>query len=139
MIADPTARLCRYLGTCIEDVRLRARGTFIIDADGVLKAMDAQDNSIGRIAEEFLRKLQAANFGCQHQGEICPASWKPSQKTLKPGIGASGKDLNNNHGMSLLTQGGKHEGQGFGQKMGSHTWSRSTGTRTLRDGLDGSH
>jgi len=53
--------------------------------------MDTQDNSIGRSAEELLRKLRAANFGCQHQGEICPASWKPSQKALKPGLELVGK------------------------------------------------
>ena len=24
-------------------------------------------------------------FVSQHQGEVCPASWKPGKKTLKPG------------------------------------------------------
>jgi len=43
------------------------------------------DNSICSSAEEILRKLQAASFVRQHQGEVCPASWKPGKKTLKPG------------------------------------------------------
>jgi C-terminal domain of 1-Cys peroxiredoxin len=43
------------------------------------------DNSICSSAEEILRKLQAASFVSQHQGEVCPASWKPGKKTLKPG------------------------------------------------------
>ena len=43
------------------------------------------DNSIGSSAEEILRKLRAASFVSQHQGEVCPASWKPGKKTLKPG------------------------------------------------------
>jgi NADH-dependent peroxiredoxin subunit C len=91
MIADPTARLCRYFGTYIEDAGLSLRGTFIIDPDGVVKAMDIHDNSIGRSAEEILRKLQAASFVRQHQGEVCPASWKPGKKTLKPGLELVGK------------------------------------------------
>jgi NADH-dependent peroxiredoxin subunit C len=91
MVADPTARLCRYFRTYIEDVGLSLRGTFIIDPDGVLKAMDIHDNSIGRNVEEILRKLQAANFVRQHQGEVYPASWKPGRKTLKPGVNLVGK------------------------------------------------
>jgi peroxiredoxin (alkyl hydroperoxide reductase subunit C) len=91
MVADPTAQLCRYFGTYIEGVGLSLRGTFIIDPDGILKAMDVHDNSIGRSAEEVLRKLQAASFVRQHQGEVCPASWKPGKKTLKPGLDLVGK------------------------------------------------
>ncbi len=91
MVADPTARLCRYFGTDVEDIGLSLPGTFIIDPEGVLKAMDIHDNSIGRSAEETLRKLQAASFVRQHQGEVCPASWKPGKKTLKPGLELVGK------------------------------------------------
>jgi len=91
MAADPTAQLCRYFGIYIDAVGLSLRGTFIVDPDGVLKAMDIHDNSIGRSAEEILRKLQAASFVRQHQGEVCPASWKPGKKTLKPGLDLVGK------------------------------------------------
>ena len=91
MVADPTAQLCRYFGTYIEGAGLSLRGTFIIDPDGILKAMDIHDNSIGRSAEEILRKLQAASFVRQHQGEVCPASWKPGKQTLKPGLDLVGK------------------------------------------------
>jgi peroxiredoxin len=91
MAADPTARLCRYFGTYIEDAGLSVSGTFIIDPDGVVKALDVHDNRIGRSAEEILRKLQAASFVRQHQGEVCPASWKPGKKTLKPGLELVGK------------------------------------------------
>ena len=33
----------------------------------------------------------------------------------------------------------EHEGQRFGKGMGSHAWSGSTGTRALRNSLNGSH
>ncbi len=91
MVADQTRLLCRAFGTYLEDEGVSLRATFIIDPDGVLKAMDIHDNSIGRSSEEILRKLQAANYVRKHKGEVCPASWRPGGKTLKPGLDLVGK------------------------------------------------
>ena len=91
MAADPTGKVCRYFGTYLEHEGLSLRGTFIIDPDGVLKAMEIHDNSIGRSAEEILRKLQAAVFVRGHEGEVCPANWRPGRKTLRPGLDLVGK------------------------------------------------
>jgi peroxiredoxin (alkyl hydroperoxide reductase subunit C) len=67
------------------------RATFIIDPEGKVKAMDLHDNSIGRSAQEILRKLQAAKFVSEHSGQVCPANWHPGEKTLKPGLDLVGK------------------------------------------------
>ena len=91
MAADPTGKLCREFGTYIEEEGLSLRGSFIIDPDGVLKACEIHDNSIGRSAAEILRKLQAAKFVRDNKGLVCPASWKPGGKTLKPGLDLVGK------------------------------------------------
>lgn len=91
MVADPTGKLCREFGTYIEDEGLSLRGTFIINPDGILKALEINDNSIGRSASELLRKLEAAKFVKEHKGQVCPASWKPGKKTLKPGLNLVGK------------------------------------------------
>ncbi len=91
MLADPTGNMCHYFGTYIEEEGLSVRGTFIIDPDGKLKAMDVHDNSIGRNAKEILRKLQAAQFVREHKGLVCPASWEPGKETLKPGLDLVGK------------------------------------------------
>ncbi len=91
MLADPAGKLCREFGTYLEEVGLSLRGTFIIDPDGVLKTLDIHDNSIGRSAKEILRKVQAAKFVREHKGEVCPASWEPGKKTLKPGLDLVGK------------------------------------------------
>jgi len=91
MGADPTGNICRAFGTYLEADGLSLRGTFIIDPDGVLKAIDIHDNSIGRNSDEILRKLQAAIYVREHKGEVCPASWKPGAKTLKPGMNLVGK------------------------------------------------
>ena len=91
MLADPTGKLCRALGTYIEEEGLSLRATFIIDPDGIIKAMEVHDNSIGRNIEETLRKLQAAKFVREHKSEVCPVNWKPGEKTLKPGLNLVGK------------------------------------------------
>ena len=91
MLADPSGKICRQFGTLIEEAGLSLRGTFIIDPDGVLKAADIHDNSIGRSAKEILRRVQAAKFVRENKGEVCPASWEPGKKTLKPGLDLVGK------------------------------------------------
>ncbi len=91
MLADPTGKVCKEFGTYIDEEGLSLRGSFIIDPDGVLKAFELHDNSIGRSADELLRKLQAAIFVRENKGEVCPANWKPGKKTLKPGLDLVGK------------------------------------------------
>ncbi len=91
MVADPSGKLCRAFGTYLEDEGLSLRGTFIIDPDGILKALEMNDNSIGRSARELLRKLQAAKFVREHDGQVCPASWEPGKETLKTGLDLVGK------------------------------------------------
>jgi peroxiredoxin len=91
MVADPTRKICTQFGTLDENEGLSVRGTFIISPEGVLKAMDLHDNSIGRSSREILRKLKAAKFVSEHDGFVCPASWEPGKDTLKPGTDLIGK------------------------------------------------
>lgn len=91
MIADPTGKICKDYGTYIEEEGLSLRGTFIIDPDGVLKAYEIHDNSIGRNTDELIRKIQAAQFVREHGDQVCPANWQPGKKTLKPGLDLVGK------------------------------------------------
>ncbi len=91
MAADPTGKVCREFGTYIESEGLSLRGTFIINPDGILKAYEVNDNSIGRNAAELLRKVQAAQYVAEHGGEVCPAKWQPGSKTLRPGLDLVGK------------------------------------------------
>ena len=91
MVADPTGNLCREFGTYIDEAGLSLRGSFVIDPDGVLKAFEIHDNSVGRSMKELLRKLKAAKFVRENKGEVCPASWEPGKKTLKPGLDLVGK------------------------------------------------
>jgi len=91
MLADRSGDISRTFGTYIEGEGVALRGSFIIDPDGILRALEINDNSIGRSADELLRKLQAAKFVREHKGMVCPASWRPGKKTLKPGLDLVGK------------------------------------------------
>ncbi|MBP9761422.1 MAG: redoxin domain-containing protein [Candidatus Magasanikbacteria bacterium] len=91
MAADPTGRLCRMMGTYIEEEGLSYRASILINPDGLIKAYEMHDNSIGRSAEELLRKVQAAQYVNDNPGQVCPAKWKPGSSTLKPGVDLIGK------------------------------------------------
>jgi len=91
MVADSSGALCREFGTYIDSEGLSLRGSFIVDPEGVLKALEIHDNSIGRSIAELLRKLQAAKFVAEHGGEVCPVDWQPGAKTLRPGLDLVGK------------------------------------------------
>ncbi len=91
MAADPTGALSRMLGVYIEKEGLALRGSFIINPEGKIVLAEVNDNSIGRNAKELLRKLQAARYVSEHDGQVCPASWTPGSDTLEPGLDLVGK------------------------------------------------
>ena len=91
MAADPTAGFTKAMGVYIEGKGEARRGTFVVNPKGIIKAMEVNDNSIGRSAHELVRKLQTAIFVEKHGDQVCPASWQPGDKTLKPGLDLVGK------------------------------------------------
>lgn len=91
MLADPTGALSRAFGVMIEEDGMAYRGTFVVNPEGLVKLVEIQDNSIGRNADELLRKVRAAQFVASHDGEVCPAKWEQGKETLKPSIDLVGK------------------------------------------------
>ncbi|MBP3838198.1 MAG: peroxiredoxin [Prevotella sp.] len=91
MLADPTGALSRAFGVYIEEAGVAYRGTFVVDPEGKIKLAEIHDNSIGRNADELVRKIEAAQFVAAHDGEVCPAKWKKGEDTLKPSIDLVGK------------------------------------------------
>ena len=93
MAADPSGKMTYAFGVLIEggeahltpDEGLAMRGTFLIDPAGTLRAMEINDNSMGRKGAEALRKLQMAQYVETHKGQVCPASWEPGDDTLTHG------------------------------------------------------
>jgi peroxiredoxin (alkyl hydroperoxide reductase subunit C) len=69
-------------GTLI-DKGISLRGTFIIDADGLVQHMSINNLGIGRGVEEVLRLLDAIQYHKSH-GEVCPANWHKGDKGILP-------------------------------------------------------
>lgn len=91
MIGDPTGTLTKNFGVMREDQGLADRGTFVVDPEGVIQAMEVTAEGIGRDANDLLRKVKAAQYVATHPGEVCPAAWKEGEETLAPSLDLVGK------------------------------------------------
>lgn len=91
MLADPNGKISNEYGANIEEEGVSVRATFIIDPEGVIKAFEFHDNSIGRNVNELIRKIEAAQFVAKNNGLVCPASWNKGKNTLNPGMDLVGK------------------------------------------------
>jgi len=85
VLADTNHSISRDYGVLKEDAGIAYRGLFIIDPKGILRQITINDLPVGRSVDETMRLVQAFQFVDKH-GEVCPAGWKPGQKTIKPGI-----------------------------------------------------
>jgi peroxiredoxin (alkyl hydroperoxide reductase subunit C) len=91
MIGDPTHTISRNFDVLIEEDGLADRGTFIIDPDGVVQAVEINAGGIGRDANTYIRKIKAAQYIRKNPGEVCPAKWEEGAQTLKPSLDLVGK------------------------------------------------
>lgn len=91
MIGDPSHTLSRNFDVLIEADGLADRGTFIIDPDGIIQAVEINANGIGRDASILINKIKAAQYVRNTPGEVCPAKWKEGSATLKPSLDLVGK------------------------------------------------
>ncbi len=91
MLGDPTLQISRNFEVLREDQGLANRGTFIVDPDGIIQAVEITAEGIGRDASDLLRKVKAAQYVASHPGEVCPAKWKEGEATLAPSLDLVGK------------------------------------------------
>ncbi len=85
MIADLTKEISWSYGVLMEDKGIALRGLFLIDKEGVIRHMLINDLPLGRNVDEALRMVDALTF-FEENGEVCPANWKPGDKTIKPDV-----------------------------------------------------
>ncbi len=78
VLGDTNHEISKSYGVLIENEGIALRGTFLIDPNGVLQHASVNALGVGRSVDETLRTLAAFQTG-----ELCPANWKPGQKTLK--------------------------------------------------------
>ncbi len=91
MGADIDGDIADLFGFIDDESGLPLRGTAVVDANGVLRAIEVVDSSVGRSASELVRKIKALKFVDSHPGNVCPASWNEGDDTLKPGMDLVGK------------------------------------------------
>ena len=91
MAADPTGAVAKLFGIYDFQSGLALRGTFIINPEGMLVSSEIHYYSVGRDANELMRKIRGFQYVYAHPDEVCPAKWQPGQKTLTPGQKLIGK------------------------------------------------
>lgn len=91
MIGDPSHVISRNFDVLIEEDGMADRGTFIIDPNGVIQAVEITAGGIGRDASTLIDKIKAAQYVHNNPGEVCPAKWKEGSETLKPSLDLVGK------------------------------------------------
>lgn len=91
MIGDPTLAISKNFDVLIEADGMADRGTFLINPEGRIVAVELHDGGIGRDAAELLRKVEAAQYVAANPGQVCPAKWRPGDATLSPSLDLVGK------------------------------------------------
>ncbi len=82
LLEDLKKELAFSYGVLSEERGVALRGLFLIDPDGVVQHAIVNNTAVGRSVDETLRLLQAFQHVREH-GEVCPADWKPGQRTMK--------------------------------------------------------
>jgi peroxiredoxin (alkyl hydroperoxide reductase subunit C) len=91
LVGDPTGTLARNFSVLNEASGLAHRATFLVNPEGLIKLYEIHDDGIGRNAAELLRKVEAAQYVAEHDGEVCPAKWLAGDATLTPSLELVGK------------------------------------------------
>jgi peroxiredoxin (alkyl hydroperoxide reductase subunit C) len=88
LVADISKQISRDYGVLVTDENdpmrgASIRGMFILDDKHVVRSVQINDDAVGRNVQEAIRLIQGFQYADQH-GEVCPANWKPGDKTIKP-------------------------------------------------------
>ncbi len=83
LLADLNKTIARAYGVLLEEKGVALRGLFLIDKKRIVRHQIVNDLALGRSVEEALRMVDALDFH-EKYGEVCPASWKPGDKGMKP-------------------------------------------------------
>ncbi len=75
MVADVKHEVCQAYDVEHPEAGVAFRGSFLIDAEGMVRHQVVNDLPLGRNIDEMLRMVDALNFHEEH-GEVCPAGWQ---------------------------------------------------------------
>ena len=82
LVSDLTKQIAASYGVLTTNGAVALRGLFIIDQQGIVRHALVNDLPLGRNVDEAIRILDALQF-FEKNGEVCPANWKPGEKTMK--------------------------------------------------------
>lgn len=91
MLADPTHKLAKHFDVLLEEDGTALRGTFLLNPEGKVQIAEVHADGVGRSAKDLIRKLKAARYVAEHDGEVCPAAWEEGSGTLRPSLDLVGK------------------------------------------------
>ena len=66
------------LGILHKDAGVALRATFIVDPDGIIRYVCANDLNVGRNVDDVVRVLDALQTD-----ELCPCNWQTGEETIK--------------------------------------------------------
>jgi peroxiredoxin (alkyl hydroperoxide reductase subunit C) len=84
LVSDIKKEISSSYNVLDPEAGIALRGLFIIDKDGVIQHATVNNLAFGRNVDEVLRTLQAIQYVQANPDEVCPAGWKPGEKTMKP-------------------------------------------------------
>jgi peroxiredoxin 2/4 len=84
LVADIKKEISAAYNVLDPEAGIALRGLFIIDKEGVVQHATINNLAFGRSVDETLRTLQAIQYVQSHPDEVCPAGWKPGDKTMNP-------------------------------------------------------
>jgi len=72
-----TPAFAAQLGILHPQAGAALRVTYVVDPNGIIRWVNANDLSVGRNVDEVIRALDALQ-----SDELCPCNWRPGQQTL---------------------------------------------------------
>jgi peroxiredoxin (alkyl hydroperoxide reductase subunit C) len=84
LVSDIKKEISTAYNVLDPEAGIALRGLFIIDKEGVIQHATINNLAFGRNVDETLRILQAIQYVQTHPDEVCPAGWKPGDKTMNP-------------------------------------------------------
>ncbi|VTN32271.1 alkyl hydroperoxide reductase subunit C-like protein [Klebsiella pneumoniae] len=81
MVADIKREIQKAYGIEHPDEGVALRGSFLIDANGIVRHQVVNDLPLGRNIDEMLRMVDALQFHEEH-GEVCPAQWEKGKEGM---------------------------------------------------------
>jgi len=82
LVADLTKQISKDYDVLFGEA-VALRGSFLIDAKGVVRHATINDLPLGRNIDEMLRMVDTMQFTDEH-GEVCPAGWQKGDEGMKP-------------------------------------------------------